>query len=56
MGRASRVAPGKEFGYVLLPVSEGEGDAYATAVNVIRAYAEQDVEFSEALAALVSGL
>ena len=55
MGRASRVAPGKECGYVLVPVSEAaaEGGSYETAVSVMRAYAEQDEEFREALNALV---
>jgi superfamily II DNA or RNA helicase len=60
MGRASRVAAGKDYGYVLVPVSEeaadgGGGAAHATAVSVLRAYAEQDTEFAEALRALVSG-
>ena len=57
MGRASRIAPGKEFGYILVPVSEAaaEGGAHGRATAVLRAYAEQDAEFREALAALVSG-
>jgi len=57
MGRASRIAPGKEFGYILVPVSEAaaEGGAHGRATAVLRAYAEQDAEFREALAALVGG-
>ncbi|EOD34516.1 hypothetical protein EMIHUDRAFT_228469 [Emiliania huxleyi CCMP1516] len=57
MGRASRVAPGKAFGYILVPVSEeaADGGAHGRATAVLRAYAEQDAEFREALAALVSG-
>ena len=32
MGRASRIAPGKEFGYILVPVSEAaaEGGAHGS--------------------------
>ena len=48
------MAPGKTCGYVLVPVAEddGAGSAYATAVEVIRAYAEQDEELREALATI----
>ena len=58
MGRASRIAPDKACGHVLVPVSEaaalaGEGGTYETAVSVIRAYAEQDEEFREALNLIV---
>ena len=49
MGRASRLSPGKQFGHILVPISEEGSDAseYETAVSVIRAYAEQDEEFRE---------
>ena len=56
MGRASRLAPGKEYGHVLVPVPEGaaeESGSFATALSVVRAYAEQDEEFREALGSLV---
>ena len=53
MGRASRLAD-KEYGYVLVPVSEAEGGSFETAVSVVRAYAEQDEEFREGLSSLVS--
>ena len=55
MGRASRLAPNKEFGHVLVPVAEvgDEDGAFETVVSVVRAYAEMDEEFREALAALV---
>lgn len=54
MGRASRLAPGKQYGHVLVPVGEeGGGGSFGAAVEVMRA--EQDEEFSEGLAALVSG-
>ena len=45
MGRASRRSLGKEFGHVLVPMSEEDSSAYETAVSVVRAYAEQDEEF-----------
>ena len=57
MGRASRLSPGKPCGHVLVPVTEAGADAggFETAVAVVRAYAEQDREFREALAAVVAG-
>ena len=55
MGRASRLAPGKQYGHVLVPISEEGSGRYDGMVEVMRAYAEQDEEFREGLAALVSG-
>ncbi|KAJ1459080.1 helicase associated domain-containing protein [Pelagophyceae sp. CCMP2097] len=55
LGRATRTSPGKEVGYVLLPVRSlngavDEGD-YGTAVNVLQTFLEQGVQLQHRLRA-----
>ena len=46
-GRAARVAPGKECGYVLLPTRmDGLGD-YSTVYQTLRAFIDQDDELRQ---------
>ena len=54
-GRAARVAPGKECGYVLLPTRmDGLGD-YSTVYQTLRAFIDQDDELRQRLDDAVFG-
>ena len=52
MARAARVVPGKECGYVFVPIGEDEDGPFTTAVEVMRAYVANDEELREELNAV----